>query len=411
MRTIALLTRATALAAAIGVAAMPARADVVTDWNARAADIATAAKTPAPQTYRTMAIVQAAVFEAVNAITHRYPAARGAESAAPGASVDAAVASATRAALAKLAPAQREATEAAYVEALKLIPEAPGKAAGIAAGERAAAQVLAARDGDGWNAPDGYRPQTAAGAYVPTVIPVLPHWGKRKPWFLASGSQFRPGPPPALTSETWARDYEEIRALGAKGSTRRTAEQTAVAKFWEATTPAIYFPLARSVTDAPGREVTENARLLATMAMAMDDALIAVFDAKYAHGFWRPVTAIRNGDRDGNDRTERDPDWLPLIDTPMHPEYPCAHCIIGAAAGAVLRAAAGTDALRPSTTSPTAPGVVRSWSRIDQVVEEVSMARICGGVHYRNSTEVGVAMGRKVGEVAVTAQRRVAEAR
>ena len=158
----------------------------------------------------------------------------------------------------------------------------------------------------------------------------------------------------------------------------------------------------RSVAEQPGREVTRNAHLFAAVSQAMDDALIAVFDAKFHYNFWRPVTAIRNGDQDGNDATERDASWLPFIDTPMHPEYPCAHCIVASTVGTVLKAEIGmgpTPTL--TTTSSTAGGVARSWKGIDDFVDEVSEGRICDGVHFRNSTEVGAAMGRKVGALAV----------
>jgi PAP2 superfamily len=233
-----------------------------------------------------------------------------------------------------------------------------------------------------------------------TASVAVPHWGKRKPWVLASGDQLRPGAPPALSSELWVRDYNEIKALGGKASTQRSAAQTEIARFWEATQPVIYYPLARAVALQPGREVTQNARLLAAAGMAMDDALIAIFDAKYAYNFWRPVTAIRNGEKDGNDATERDPAWAPLIDTPMHPEYPCAHCVLSGSLGAVLRAELGNGPLpRLATTSPTAPGVTRSWTSIAEFTQEVANARIYDGVHYRNSTEVGSALGGKVGEL------------
>ena len=234
------------------------------------------------------------------------------------------------------------------------------------------------------------------------MLPAVPNWGKRKPWAMTSGSQFRPGPPPALTSERWARDYNEIKALGAKNSTQRTPEQTAIARFWEATAPVVYWPVVRSVAVAPGRDVTTNARLLAIAAMAMDDGLIAVFDAKYTYNLWRPITAIRNGDADGNDATERDPSWTPFIDTPMHPEYPCAHCIVSGSLGAVLRAELGTGPVpNLSSSSYTAGGAVRTWKTVDDFVQEVAVARIYDGVHYRNSTEVGTGMGKKIGELAV----------
>jgi hypothetical protein len=225
---------------------------------------------------------------------------------------------------------------------------------------------------------------------------------------MSRGDHFRPGPPPALTSDTWARDYNEIKAVGGRNSTRRTPEQTAVAKFWEATAPVIYWPIARSVAGMPGRDVTDNARLFALAAMAMDDALIAVFDAKYTYNLWRPVTAIRNGDLDGNSATERDPGWTPFIATPMHPEYPCAHCIVSGALGAVLEAEIGSGPTpRLSSASPTAEGAVRTWPSVGDFTKEVAQARIYDGVHYRTSAEVGAAMGRKIGELAAKRVPRV----
>ena len=384
------------VAAAVLAGALCADADVVTDANTRAAEIA--AKHPAtPPAVRTMAIVQVSVFEAVSAITGRYPAFRAKVTAPPGASVEAAVASATRTALLKLMPAQQAAIDADYQAALKPLADGRAKSDGITVGEQAAAAILASCADDGSVAPNTYQPHTTAGVYVPTMFPAVPHWGKRKPWVMASADQFRPGPPPSLTSETWKRDYAEIKALGGKNSTQRTAEQTAIAQFWEATAPVVYWPVVRSVANAPGRDVADNARLLAVAAMAMDDGLIAVFDAKYAYNFWRPVTAIRNADGDA-----RDPGWTPFIDTPMHPEYPCAHCIVSASLGAVLSAELGTGPVpKLSSTSYTAGGAVRTWGSVGDFVQEVAVARIYDGVHYRNSSEVGTAMGKAVGELAV----------
>jgi hypothetical protein len=298
----------------------------------------------------------------------------------------------------KLTPSQQAAIDSAYQVKLSAIPDCPAKAAGIKVGEQAAAAILALRAEDGTAAPESYRPHTTPGVYVPTVIPF--QWPQRKPWVM-SADQFRPGPPPSLTSKRWARDYNEIKALGAKNSTSRSPEQTDIARFWADIMSLIYFPVVRSVANGPGREPTQNARLLAVTAQAIDDALMAVFDAKYHYNFWRPITAIRNGDRDGNDATERDPSWVPFIDTPMHPEYPCAHCIVSGAVGAVLQAEVGTGPTPTlSTTSFTAPGMVRSWKKIDDFVQEVANARIYDGVHYRNSTEVGTRMGKKIGELA-----------
>jgi hypothetical protein len=389
------------LAVMILAGAPGAHADVVTDANARAADVVSRIPAP-PITVRMMAIVQVSVFEAVNAITGRYPAFRAKMTAAPGASVEAAVASATRTALLKLLPAQRAAIEADYQALLGRVADGPAKAAGIAVGEQAANAIVALCADDGMIAPDVYRPHAAAGVYVPTVGPAVPHWGKRRPWVMTRGDQFRPGPPPSLTSDTWARDYNEIKAIGSRNSTQRTPEQTAIAKFWEATAPAVYWPIARSVAAGPGREVTDNARLLAVAAMAMDDALIAVFDGKYTYNLWRPVTAIRNGDLDGHNATDRDPGWTPFIETPMHPEYPCAHCIVAGALGAVLDAEIGSGPTPTlSSASSTAGGAVRTWASVGDFTKEVALARIYDGVHYRFSTEVGSAMGKKIGELAV----------
>jgi hypothetical protein len=387
--------------AACGLAGPVARADVVTDWNVKACEIVVDAKLGPPPANRVLAIVHTAVYEAVNAITKRYPAGGPALEAATGASVDAAVAAANQATLAKLVPSQQVAIDSAYQAALAKIAEGPAKADGIAVGRRAASALLASRAEDGAAIGETYRPYTTAGAYVPTALPAAAQWPQRKPWLMTSPAQFRPGPPPKLTSDIWARDYNEVKVLGAKNSTRRSAEQTEIAAFWEATLPPIYHGLVRSVATAAGRDVTQNARLFAAVTQASDDALIAVFDAKYHYGFWRPITAIRNGDLDGNDATERDASWVPFIDTPMHPEYPCAHCIVSAAIGTVLQADIGTGAVPDLTTTSPMAKAARRWTKIDDFIQEVASARIYDGVHYRNSAEVGTAMGRRVGELAV----------
>lgn len=378
-----------------------ASSDVITEWNIKAGDIVGDAKLGTPPSNRVLAIVHTAMYEAANAVTRRYPPDALNVEAAPGASLEAAIAAASRTTLAKLLPSQQAAVESAYQAALAKTADGAAKSAGIAVGERAAAAVLAFRADDNAK-PVEYRPLTSAGVYVPTVIPVAVQWPKRKPWLMTNPAQFRPGPPPKLTSEVWARDYNEVKALGGKISTQRTAEQTEIARFWEATLPPIYYGLVRSVATVPGRDVTQNARLFAAVTQTIDDAMIAVFDAKYQYNFWRPVTAICNGDMDGNDATEQDLSWAPFVDTPMHPEYPCAHCIVASAVGTVLEAEIGagpTPIL--TTTSTTANNSARSWKKIDDFVQEVSLARIYDGVHYRNSTQVGTAMGKQIGALAV----------
>jgi hypothetical protein len=372
-----------------------AGADVVTDANAKAAEI-TSKMPGTPPAVRAMAIVQVSVHDAVSAIAGRYPAFRAPVKAPAGASVDAAVLAATRTVLSKLVPAQQAAIDADFKALLNSVADGPAKTDGVTVGEQVATMVLAQCAEDGAMAPNTYRPYTAPGVYVPTMFPAVPHWGKRKTWVMTSADQFRPGPPPSVTSDTWKRDLEEIKALGARDGSKRTPEQTAIAKFWEATAPAVYWPVARSVASAPGRDVVENARLFAAAAVAMDDALVAVFDAKYAYNFWRPVTAIRNAEGDA-----RDANWLPFIDTPMHPEYPCAHCIVSGALGAVLGIEVGNGpAPTLSSSSYTAGGATRTWVKVGDFMQEVAVARIYDGVHYRNSTVVGTAMGQKIGELA-----------
>ena len=379
--------------------AFAAHADIVSDW----ADTTTVIADEGPNTIRTMALAQNAVYEAVNAITARFPHDRVDLGPVQGASVEAAVAAASRAVLLQEAPALKDKIAAAYGRALATIADGEARTRGIAVGERAAADVLTKHSNEIGEI-EPYRPVTSPGVYVPTTIPTGWSLGQHRPWFMKSAAQFRPGPPPALKSALWARDYNEIKAVGSATSTVRTAEQTEIARFWATALPDIHLGLARSLANAPGREVTRNARLYAAVTAAMNETETAVFEAKYHYLFWRPITAIRNGDRDGNSATERDADWTPLITTPMQPEYPCAHCMLAASIATVLRAeAGGKSAISLSTTSNTAPGVTRRWASTDAVVQEVSGARIWGGVHYRTSTEVGNRMGEQVGELVAAA--------
>jgi hypothetical protein len=397
------------LAASLAAATLPAKADVVTDWNAKTSELIGEARIGTPPAVRVVAIVQTAAYGAVNSITQRYPSAIGPDAtgkaprAPQTASVEAAVAAAHRTTLLKLLPAQQASIDAAYQAMLAKIADGPAKTAGIAAGEQAAQQVLDQRLADGAATPDTYRPHTTAGVYVPTVTPAVTSWPRRKTWLMTAPDQFRPAAPPALASETWTRDLNEVKEIGGRTSTRRTPEQTEVARFWDYSLPAIYFGVVRSVADQPNREVTRNALLYATVAQAMDDGLIAVMDAKYTYNYWRPVTAIRNADIDGNDATQRDAGWSPLIDTPMHPEYPSAHSVLAAAVATILTAEIGRGAMPTlATTSPTAKGAVRQWTSLDDFTQEVANARIWGGIHFRTACEIGTTMGRRVGEIAMT---------
>jgi len=213
---------------------------------------------------------------------------------------------------------------------------------------------------------------------------------------MKQGSQFRPDPPPALSSATWAQDYNEVRDLGRTNSARRTADQTEAARFWLFTDPGTYNPIALQLSTARKLGLVENARMLALLAIASADAHIAIFDGKYAYNFWRPITAIRN------DAAAPDAGWTPVRDTPMHPEYPCAHCVASTTAGEVLKAVFGAGEIpQVSLTSTTAPGVTRRFTRLDDYITEVSNARIWAGFHYRNSTRVGEQMGRSLAQYTV----------
>jgi len=369
------------------------RADAITDWNVKSAEFVTEAKLGTPPAIRLMALVQTAAADAVDATTRRTTTA---------ASPEAAVAAAHRVVLLKLLPAQQASIEAAYQAALAPIAaDAATRAAGIAAGEKAAAELLARRLDDGAATPEAYRPHTTPGAYVPTAPAAVPQWAQRKPWLMAAASQFRPPAPPALGSAQWARDYNEVKDLGARASTKRSADQTEAARFWDYSLPAVYHGVVRSVALQPGRDLARNAQLFAAVAQAMDDSLIAVFDAKYHYNFWRPVTAIRNGDADGNDATTRDERWASLIDSPMHPEYPSGHGILAGAVATVLKAdLAGAPVPVLATSSPTAKGATRRWNRLEDFVQEVGDARIWGGIHFRSATETAVQMGQRIGGLA-----------
>ena len=379
--------------------AFGAHAESVASW----ADTTTQIATDGPNTIRTMALAQNAVYEAVNAITARYPHDRVDLGPTEGASIEAAIAAASRTVLLHEAPVLKDRTEAAYAGALAKIAAGDARTRGIGIGERAAADVVAKHRADIGNI-EPYRPLTSPGVYVPTTFPLGYAFAQHRPWFMKSAAQFRPGPPPALTSALWARDYNEIKAVGSATSKVRTAEQNAIAQFWATALPDVHMGVVHSVAIAPGREVTRNARLYAVVTAAMNDAEIAVLEAKYHYNFWRPITAIRNGDRNGNPATERDPDWTPLIATPLHPEYPCAHCAIASTIATVIRAEVGREPLPTlMSTSNTAPGVTRQWTRTEDVVKEVSEARIFDGVHYRTSTEVGNRLGAQIGALVAAA--------
>jgi hypothetical protein len=378
-----------------------AQADIIIDWNSRADAIAAEKKVSSPVHGRTLALMHVAGFEALNAIDRRYQPYRLKLVTDRNTSREAAAATASHAILVAQYPDQKGSLDSLLAQQLAAVPEGPARERGLILGRKAAAEMLELRHDDRSTAPDIYRPVTQPGQYVPTAPVVSAGVGAWTPWVMASSSQFRPGPPPALTSPTWTRDFNEIREIGALDSKLRSAEQTTVAKFWFVTGARAWNPMVAQLAAAQHMDLLDCARLFALTSLAGMDAYIAVFDAKYHYNFWRPVTAIRNADQAGNPATPREAGWQPLGETPMHPEYPCAHCITSSAVAAVIRGVVGEDIGTLTLTSATAPGVTRSWTRLDAYTNEVANARTWAGFHYRFSNEAGKDMGRKIGELTV----------
>jgi len=376
----------------------PVSADVITDWNEKAVAFISKQRLLPPQAERVIASVHLAMFDAVNSIEPRYRPYRLAVIAAKDASPEAAAAVAAGKVLAGLHPGDPEELNAQLAAYLAAIPEGVAKSNGIKVGEEVAAKIVGERKADGASAPDAYRPKTRPGVYVPTPITASSMWPNVKPFAMQNPSQFRPQPPIPLKGKEWAADYNEIKSLGGKASSKRKARQTEDAQFWLMTGPVSYHPIARQLVGAKGMNVLDSARFMALASAAVADSYISVFDAKYHYDFWRPITAIRNGDIDDNAATELDPTWQPIDNTPMHPEYPCAHCISSAAMAAVIESVLGSpDIPEVAMTSPTAPGVTHRWTNVWAYADEVAMARIYAGFHYRFSTRVGQDMGRKIG--------------
>lgn len=391
-----------ALAAALFATA--ARGDVIMDWNAKADALAVEKQLPNAPNTRGQAMLHIAMFEAVNAIDRRYAPYKLNLTADKAASREAAAAAAAYDVLLALHPDKKADLDATLAASLAGIADNEAKSKGIELGKQAAAGIIAMRTKDGSNTPEEYRPVTTAGVYVPTTVPIESTSSKIKPFVMTSASQFRAPPPPALTSERWTRDLNEIREIGGSTSATRTPEQTTIARFWFFTGPRTYNAIVRQIATNRKMDLVDCARLYALTAVTTADAFIAVFEAKYAYNLWRPITAIRNADLTSNPATPREASWQPLGTTPMHPEYPCAHCIVSSAVATVLQHVVGDEAGEIALTSPTAPGVTRKWTRLQDYSDEVSRARIYAGFHYRFSTEAGKEMGRKIGELAASTQ-------
>jgi len=402
MNTLFRATLFTACIAAINLGSSigtPADADVVTDWNNAALDAIRAGNTAPPIASRSLAILHASIYDAVNGIarTHEPYLVQSAVSAS--ASREAAGSAAAHDALVNLFPANASTFDALHAAILATIPDSPQKTAGIVWGEFVANQILAARANDGSNAivppPGGSGP----GVWIPTppaFLPyLLPQWGFVVPFAMNSSSQFRPPGPPSLDSQRYAADYNEVKELGAAVGSTRTEEQTEIALFWAdgagtETPPGHWNSIAQIIAAAQENTLEENARLFALLNISMADAAICAWDAKYTFHFWRPVTAIAF--------VEPELHWMSFIITPPFPDYVSGHSTFSAAAATVLPLFYGTEDLPFTTGSDFLPGVYRSFSTCLDAAEEAAVSRIYGGIHFLFASEDGLQAGISIGE-------------
>jgi len=411
----------------LAAAAGPALANEASDWNVIAIDAAAGAGGQNPVVLsRTLAMMHLAIHDALNATERRYEPYLYQSHGAAGAAPAAAVAAAARDVLVGVlsvsgSPEQRAKAlpmaENAYATALAKIADGAAKNHGIAAGQAAAAAMLAARKNDGVTTSVQYTPGTAPGKWRPHPDPVspnppianpalaagnqpavLPQWGRVTPFVLATAAEFRLPGPPALASAAYARDYNEVKRLGGQRSADRTAQQEEIARFWYEPSPQGWNRIARTVAGERKLDLCANARLLALLNAAMADGFIAGFETRYLYDFWRPVTAIRAGDTDGNDATAADPTWETFMNTPPLPDYPSTHSVLGGAAAAVLAGFFRTDRVSFKMTSgPPFAGITRSFASFSQASQENADSRVYSGIHFRTACQDGIAQGEKIG--------------
>jgi hypothetical protein len=371
------------------------RTDVVLQWNEQAV------ATGGPQLQRTLAMVHVAMFDAVNAIEPRYRPYLRLAAPPAGTSSDAAAAGAAHGVLIRLFPDQSQPLAAALARSLSAVPDGPIEDASVRYGEAVAQAIYTARLDDHILLPDtAIPPRATPGAYQLTAEheqSINTRAGEWVPFALASASQFRPGGPPALTSREYARELAEVRDIGRLGRTRQSADEEQIARWHQEQGYAQINRVARAEAAADGRDVLDHARLFALLNVAIADTVTGVFEAKYIYGFWRPVTAIRRADEDGNDGTEPDMVWSPLLPTPPHPEYPSAHAAVQFAGARILTAYFGsTHAFQ--TTSRDVPDASRHYDNFEAFTKEGGESRILAGVHFRTSVKDGRTMGERIAD-------------
>lgn len=393
------------------VAPLRAQADVVLDWNAIA--LTTITVGPPFPTSRLTAITQLAVFEAVNAITGDYEPYLGTIAAPSTASPEAAAAAAAHAVLKNYFPAKAAALDAALSVSLGAIPDGQSKLDGIAAGRAAAAAMIALRTGDGSDLSQSYLPSSSEPgqwqltANCPVTGGSFLLWGKVTPFGLQTADQFRLGPPPALSSGEYRKDFIEVQRVGDVNSSVRPPDRTDVARFYAALSPvALANSAARQVAAAQGRTLSENARSFALLNMALSDAAVATFDSKYYYNFWRPETAIHGASDDGNDKTDATALYAPLIAAPCFPSYPSAHGTLSSAAREVLERLYGPSGHDITLTVTAFPTLAFTYADFKSIVRDISDARVYGGIHFRFDQEAGEHLGREIAHYILTHQLR-----
>ena len=391
-----------ALAAALAIVPAPIHADVVLQWNA-IMQTAVSSQNPFAQG-RIAAIAQLAVFEAVNAITDDYEPYLGTISAPAGASVEAAAIAAAHRVLKTYLPADAT-LDITRESALAALPESQSKLDGIAVGEAAASAMIALRAMDGSAPPQFHVPEASgpgewqATVGCPPAGGLLLHWRNVTPFAIESSAQFRSGPPPALTSHEYAKDYNEVKQVGAVNSAMRPADRTDVARFYNAVLAVgTWNQAVRQAAQARSTSLSGNARTLALLNMAIHDGLVSVMDTKYHYRFWRPETAIAAADTDGNDQTAPDPAFVPFLTTPCFPSYPSAHASASYAAEEVARRTLGASGHSIFLTHAALPDVALNYISFNQITRDIDDARVYGGIHFRFDQQAGAVQGRKIGK-------------
>ena len=401
-RAIGLLILVAWVGATGPVAAGTSSGNAVTYWNAIAEEAFTPTQglNPLAQS-RTLAIMHAAIHDVLNAIDRRFRPYTPGLTAAPDASADAAVASAAHDVLIALVPEQSALIEARFERALSFVHDGTSKAAGVSAGRASAAATLARRRQDGLDSATQplYVPRPGAGEYqftAPFEFANLPGWGNVQPFVIDVKKHAVDGPL-RLSSAQYARDFAHVKAIGGMNSSTRTAEQSEIARFWYEDSPLGWNRIANSVVRERQLDLWSSARAFALVNFALADGFIAGFDAKYEFRFWRPITAIRDAESDGNPLTDGDSSWEPFLMTPPVPDYPSTHTVLGAAAAEVLIQLFG-DNVRFSATSLTLPGVTRRYQKFSDAARENGLSRVYAGIHFRHAVKDGYRQGRNVGQ-------------